>query len=143
MTGDGRDGRTVVGTVGTLVGPADLTDGQDVQAGGVERSDEEPLRSERLDDDGVPGAGDVGYGEISSHSVVEALSIAGDVVKVPNRLPGLGDVAVSHLGDGPAPHHSVTIRLEHDVAAGDVHHQHGAPGLLRLVSACPPEAALK
>ena len=63
--------------------------------------------------------------KVPPDSVIKALGVAGDVVEVPDSLARLGHVTVSHLRDDLAPHNLVTVRLEHDVSTGDVHHQHG------------------
>ena len=52
--------------------------------------------------------------------MLEALHLVGDVLKVPERLAGLLHVCVLELRNHPAPDDLVSVRLEHDVAGGDV-----------------------
>ena len=55
-----------------------------------------------------------------SDCVLKALHLVCDVLKVPERLPGLLHVGVLQLGDHLAPDDLVGVRLQHDVARGDI-----------------------
>jgi len=76
----GTEGRAVW----TLVGAAHLADAEDVERRCIEGPDEEPLRPERLQDDGLAGPGQVGHWEVATDlkSVVVVAIIVADVVIV-------------------------------------------------------------
>ena len=56
-----------------------------------------------------------------SDCVLEALHLVCDVLKIPERLPRFLHVSILKLRDYPAPHNLVGVRLQHDVAGGDIH----------------------
>ena len=77
-----------------------------------------------------------------SDCVLKALHLVGDVLKVPECLPGLLHVCVLELRHHLAPDNLVGVRLQHDVATGDVHLEHRVARHGALVCAQPGEAAL-
>merc|ERR1719477_254127 len=76
----------------------------------VECSDEEPLWSERLNNDCMSSPGKVCHREIPPYLVLETLCVAGDIVHVPDSLSWLCHVRVLHLWDHFGSHNLVSIR---------------------------------
>ena len=96
-----QPGRTVVRAVRALVGTADLADTEDVEWRGVERPDEEPLRPQRFNYDGLSRTSEVGHGVVTPDRVFEATRFGRDVIEVPDGLAGLLHVRVLHLRNDP------------------------------------------
>ena len=63
----------------------------------------------------------VGHRIVSPDSVIKALSVVWNMIKIPDCLAWLGHITVPHLWDDFAPHYLVPIRLQHQVATGYVH----------------------
>ena len=122
-----------------------LTDRQNIKTCAVKCSYEEPLWSEGLNDNCMPSSEtenclafkmsafreisiffayspcNVGHREVSPDSVIKALSVVWNMIKIPDCLAWLGHITVPHLWNDFAPHYLVPVRLKHQVAAGYVH----------------------
>ena len=81
----------------------------------------------------------VGYRIVSPDSVIKALSVVWNMIKIPDCLAWLGHITVPHLWDDFAPHYLVPVRLKHQVAAGYVHNL----GNIYIIQGVPKKRPLR